>query len=243
MDGGATWACTFRNAEKYSRTMPWFGLAQRGETCASKSNLATRADIALFRRTRPRPRSGNKDSQVFRTFRRVVTGHNDAGRSIFIIDGEAAKTFDRGPGTTHVTDIWETGQTPADNSSNADSTVGPYNLPPPKNGAVFRMLEIPPDSERKAALRDSAKSFETQSEGYRRDFGNARHPGFHKTASTDYVIVLSGEIYALVDEGETLLKPGDVFVQRGTSHAWSNRGSEPAVLAVVLIDAVPVAGA
>jgi mannose-6-phosphate isomerase-like protein (cupin superfamily) len=170
----------------------------------------------------------------------VVTGHDGAGRSIFIVDGEASKTFDRGPGTTHVTDIWETSQTPADNSGNADSTTGPYSLPPPKHGAVFRMLEIPPDSERKSALRDSAKSFETQTEGYRRDFQNARHPGFHKTASTDYVIVLSGEIYALVDEGETLLKPGDVFVQRGTSHAWSNRSAEPAVLAVVLIDAIPV---
>jgi quercetin dioxygenase-like cupin family protein len=54
--------------------------------------------------------------------------------------------------------------------------------------------------------------------------------------------VLSGEIYALVDQGETLLQPGDVLIQRGTSHAWSNRGSKPAVLAVVLIDATPLTG-
>jgi mannose-6-phosphate isomerase-like protein (cupin superfamily) len=187
------------------------------------------------------PAKYREDKKVPRQFRRVVTGHNPAGGSIFIIDGEASKTFSRGPGTTHVTDLWETRQTPADNTGNVDSTIGPYSLPPPQNGSVFRILEIPPDSERIAALQDSAKIFEAQDAGYRRDFRNTRHPGFHKTSSTDYAIVLSGEVYALVDEGETLLKPGDIFVQRGTSHAWSNRGNEPAIVAVVLIDAQPVA--
>jgi quercetin dioxygenase-like cupin family protein len=56
----------------------------------------------------------------------------------------------------------------------------------------------------------------------------------------DYAIVLSGEIYALMDEGEVLLRAGDVLVQRGTHHAWSNRTDEPARLAFVLIDAEPV---
>ncbi len=41
--------------------------------------------------------------------------------------------------------------------------------------------------------------------------------------------MLSGEIYALMDEGEVLLKAGDVLIQRGTNHAWSNR-TERAVL-------------
>jgi uncharacterized cupin superfamily protein len=56
----------------------------------------------------------------------------------------------------------------------------------------------------------------------------------------DYAIVLSGEIYALMDEGEVLLRAGDVLVQRGTNHAWSNRTDAPARLAFVLIDAEPV---
>ena len=72
------------------------------------------------------------------------------------------------------------------------------------------------------------------------DRGSPRHPGFHKTSSVDYAIVLSGEIYALMDEGEVLLRAGDVLVQRGTNHAWSNRTDEPARLAFVLIDAEPV---
>jgi quercetin dioxygenase-like cupin family protein len=49
--------------------------------------------------------------------------------------------------------------------------------------------------------------------------------------------VLSGEIVALMDEGEVILKAGDVLIQRGTNHAWSNRTDEPAYLAFVLIDA------
>src|SRR5262249_61126383 len=72
-----------------------------------------------------------------------------------------------------------------------------------------------------------------------RDRGNPRHAGFHKTASVDYAIVLSGEIVAMMDEGEVLLKAGDVLIQRGTNHAWSNRTDEPAYLAFVLIDAKP----
>ncbi len=72
------------------------------------------------------------------------------------------------------------------------------------------------------------------------DKGSPRHPGFHKTDTIDYAIVLKGEIWALMDDGETLLRQGDVLVQRGTNHAWSNRTDEPAVLAFVLIDANPV---
>jgi mannose-6-phosphate isomerase-like protein (cupin superfamily) len=141
-----------------------------------------------------------------------------------------------------VTDLWESRSIPADNSGNTDTTDQPYSLPPPRNGAVFRILEIPPDTERIGAMLKTEQRFDQRAEGYSRDYHNVRHPGFHRTASLDYAIVLSGEIYALVDQGETLLQPGDVLIQRGTSHAWSNRGSKPAVLAVVLIDATPLAG-
>ncbi|WJJ92553.1 cupin domain-containing protein [Neopusillimonas aromaticivorans] len=62
----------------------------------------------------------------------------------------------------------------------------------------------------------------------------------HRTHSIDYAIVISGEIYALMDDGETLMRPGDVLVQRGTNHGWSNRSDAPALVAFVLIDAEPV---
>ena len=70
--------------------------------------------------------------------------------------------------------------------------------------------------------------------------GASRHPGFHQTTSVDYAIVLFGEIYAMMDEGEVLLRTGDVLIQRGTNHAWSNRTEKPCCIAFVLIDADPV---
>ena len=66
----------------------------------------------------------------------------------------------------------------------------------------------------------------------------ARHPFMHRTDSLDYAVVLTGEIYMIMDEDEYLLKAGDVVVQQGTNHAWSNRGSEPCQIAFILIDAV-----
>ena len=67
---------------------------------------------------------------------------------------------------------------------------------------------------------------------------NARHPFMHRTDSVDYAIILTGEIYMLLDNEDVHLKAGDVVVQRGTNHAWSNRGSETCIIAFVLIDAV-----
>ena len=60
-------------------------------------------------------------------------------------------------------------------------------------------------------------------------------PGMHTTPTIDYGIVLSGEIDLELDEGEVHLQAGDVVVQRGTRHAWRNRGTEPCRIAFVLI--------
>lgn len=59
----------------------------------------------------------------------------------------------------------------------------------------------------------------------------------HQTPTLDYIIILSGELYLIVEDGETLLKPGDIVIQRGTNHAWSNRSTEPCIQLAVLIDA------
>jgi quercetin dioxygenase-like cupin family protein len=65
----------------------------------------------------------------------------------------------------------------------------------------------------------------------------ARHPGFHQTDTVDYAIVLEGEVWAILDEAETLLKAGDVLIQRGTFHAWDNRSEAVCRVLFVLIDA------
>ena len=176
-----------------------------------------------------------------RQFRRVVTGHDAAGRSIFIFDAPSPHVFSRTKGSAVVHEMWETACTPADNRGSADAIARGHRLPPPRNGSVFRVIEYPPDSERLAAIvREEKLRDDGSGRAAATDRNNPRHPGFHKTSTIDYAIVLSGEIFAMMDEGEVLLKAGDVLIQRGTNHAWSNRTNETAVVAFVLIDAEPV---
>jgi hypothetical protein len=173
--------------------------------------------------------------------RRVVTGHDAAGKSIFIMDGMTPHVFSRAPGSAIVNELWETTRTPADNSGHDDAIRRGHRLPPPKSGSVFRVIEYPPDKERISALeQERAQPDDGTGSAQARDRNNPRHLGFHRTDTVDYAIVLSGEIYALMDDGEVLLKAGDVLIQRGTNHAWSNRTDEPAFVAFVLIDADPI---
>ena len=65
-------------------------------------------------------------------------------------------------------------------------------------------------------------------------------PMMHKTSTVDYIIVLKGEIYAVMETGEKLLRAGDVLIQRGTNHSWSVRGNEPCIVAAVLVSAEPL---
>jgi mannose-6-phosphate isomerase-like protein (cupin superfamily) len=112
-------------------------------------------------------------------------------------------------------------------------------LEPPPGGSIFRFAAIPPeDSSISPAERErlTAKMFEQMDAAHCRP-DTTRHPAMHKTRTIDYVVLLSGQVTLLLDEGEVDLKPFDVVVQRGTNHAWVNKGKEPALLAAVLIDA------
>lgn len=170
--------------------------------------------------------------------RRFVTGHDASGKSVFILREATPLTRAVRAGGTRVTELWETCSAPADNAGDADAADHAFRLPPPPNGSIFRIVEYPPDAERNAVLRANV-AHDSAGSGYTRNYEDARHPGFHKTATIDYAIVLNGEIYALMDEGEELMRAGDVLVQRGTNHAWSNRTNETVRIAFVLIDAIP----
>ena len=111
-------------------------------------------------------------------------------------------------------------------------------LEPPKNGTVFRVVEFPPDSDPPDGRR-RRKGFESIGAGHAQASGHA-DPMMHKTATVDYAVVVKGEIYAVMEKGETLLKAGDVLVQRGTNHSWSVRGNEPCLVAFILVSAEPL---
>ncbi len=172
--------------------------------------------------------------------RRVVTGHDADGRSTIVSDGLApnVKEMASMPGLA-LTDLWETKGAPASNSGSADAADRPVHLEPPKNGTIVRIVEFPPDSRWRSGA-DGRQAFKSIGAGHAQDQGSA-DPMMHRTSTVDYIIVLKGEIHAVMEKGETLLRAGDILIQRGTNHSWSVRGSEPCIVAAVLVNAKPLA--
>ncbi|WP_300485058.1 cupin domain-containing protein [Flavobacterium sp.] len=149
--------------------------------------------------------------------RRVVTGIKD-GKSTIIEDQTVQNAVEHFKGLI-ISDIWNTQEMPAhlDNEALIPNTAFPQT---PKNGTYFRYVTIPPDS----ALGLTVQPGEP-------------HPLMHQTDTLDYIIILSGELYLIMEEGETVLKPGDIVIQKGTNHAWSNRSDQPCIQLAILIDA------
>jgi hypothetical protein len=174
---------------------------------------------------------------VSRPMRRVVTGHNAQGKSIIIMDGPSPHILelDGMPGLA-LTNLWVTERAPAANTGSADAAARPIVLEPPAQGTIFRVVDFPPDKDVFGKV-DRGKAFAAMGAGHAMDRSDARHPAMHKTNTVDYALVLDGEIWALMDEGETLLKAGDCLVQRGTNHAWSNRTEKACRIAFILVNA------
>ena len=143
--------------------------------------------------------------------RRVVTGHDDNGRAIVLIDEQVTNQASRRPGA-EASVIWTTEGFPANNDGTEDTSGREIGTTLP-NGTVFRVIEFSPGVT----------------------------PRNHRTDSIDYAVVISGEIDMTLDEGASVhLTAGDVLVQRGTIHNWVNNGAATCVIAFVLIDAKSV---
>ena len=168
--------------------------------------------------------------------RRLITGENTAGRSEFVSDAPTDVTL-HVPGYIELLDLWRISRIPA-RFADDDSPVGDPILSPPPGGLVARLVGIPPTGETTGVGEDEAAAvFEQMGGAEARTGGPAQHAGMHRTATVDLIYVVSGEVFAVLEEGEKLLKPGDLLVQRGTNHAWTNRGNEIAYLFAVLISA------
>jgi len=173
--------------------------------------------------------------------RRVVTGHDQRGRAVVISDSPApsARVNKLDPDWFSV-DIWRTHEMPANIAAKAgEPTEGPRRQLPTSNGTVLRINSFPPESEavRKMTPADAQRAFEALGSSKAATYGKGgRHPMMHRTETVDYALILSGEITMVLDDEEVLLKAGDVVVQCGTNHAWSNRSNAPCVIAFILID-------
>ncbi len=170
--------------------------------------------------------------------RRVVTGHDKNGKAICLSDGYATNILQRParPGVT-LTNLWQTTTTPAEFDGAEETVDGPFVLHPPPLGTVFRVIEFAPEDSEVMKTLDGKTAFADMGASSNIVEG-ARHPFMHRTNSVDYAVILKGEIYMLMDDEDVLLKTGDTVIQRGTNHAWSNRGTETCMIAFILIDGV-----
>jgi mannose-6-phosphate isomerase-like protein (cupin superfamily) len=174
--------------------------------------------------------------------RRIVTGHDGDGKAVAIIDEEAPNVF-HPPGRpgVQINNVWRVSESPARLAGNADTAPAGERiaLEPTAEGSVFRVIEYPPegdwiDSIDREAAKESFRQF--GAEHAADDSENPPHPLMHRTETIDYAVIISGEIYMVLDESEVLCRQGDVVVQRGTNHAWANRSDAPCRIAFILID-------
>jgi mannose-6-phosphate isomerase-like protein (cupin superfamily) len=166
----------------------------------------------------------------------VVTGHDEQGKAVIIMDSPAPNVRVRkAAGGLISTLAWATDETPADISRNVDRAERDIGVAPPAMGSVFRIVDFPPLNGAGAGIDHDAVLGEMGLSAAGES--TVRSPFMHRTKSVDYAIVMRGEIDMLLDESEVHLEAGDVLVQQGTRHAWMNRGSEVCRIAFVLIDA------
>ena len=144
------------------------------------------------------------------TPRRIVTGHDAAGRSVVLSDTPAPTTESLDNGAAFH-EIWATSNTPAPIAAAepAEPTARPLQISPDPRGTIVHVIDMPP---------------------------GAIAP-IHRTRTIDYGVVLDGEVDLELDDGSVVtMTRGDVVVQRGTAHAWHNRSSSTVRLFFVNVD-------
>jgi mannose-6-phosphate isomerase-like protein (cupin superfamily) len=148
--------------------------------------------------------------------RRVITGHDEQGKSVVLSDGTAPvfRRLDESGATFY--EVWATDGAPApiSRAEPSEPTARTLRVPPEPKGTKIRVNEFLPGHLDTADLQSPV----------------------HRTETIDYGIVLEGSMVLVLDDEEVELAPGDVVIQRGTSHAWANRTDRVAKMAFMLVD-------
>jgi mannose-6-phosphate isomerase-like protein (cupin superfamily) len=175
-------------------------------------------------------------------FRRIVTGHDAAGRAIILEDSPPPRVQRIGGDTGPMFyEVWNTRETPAPiDRASGEPDEDRIMLAPPKGGTRIRVLDIPPDDDSlKNVTPEEARAHFAEvgaADAASHTGAGSRHAHMHRTETIDYGIVLEGEIVLIMDEGETTVRAGDIVIQRGTNHGWANRSGKTCRIAFILID-------
>ncbi len=171
--------------------------------------------------------------------RRVVTGQQADGKSVFVSDVQVEPvTVSLLPGAEFHR-LWGSDKTPKLPTDGTPPSQHAYF--PPAGGFRWGLFTLPPASQATLEGVDFEAGLHELDEKLPGMAGHMEpdHPGMHTTDTVDFEVVLSGEVVLELDDGaEVTLKAGDTVVQNGTRHAWHNRGDVPVVIAVGIIGAV-----
>jgi hypothetical protein len=170
---------------------------------------------------------------MFPAFRRITNKRMADGRSALAED-IAVEINDIG-----LADFWTTTTMPARCDQFVAFGAQPARLEPPASGTILYFV-IPPQGDISTEqYKQAVKAMFAAMQGSHCEVDTRRHPAMHTTRTIDCVVLLRGAVSLLLDEGDEIpVRPLDVVIQRGTNHYWVNRGSEPALLMGVLVDAV-----
>lgn len=167
--------------------------------------------------------------EPLKPIRRVVTGRDDRGRSIVVMDGPAPNTNApaMGSGRRH-TDLWVWEKVPLSLSDRSDGGNIAYSFPGPPDGGHLRVVQANTVPSGFDSARDNEQvTFHEPrlippGRMWDRGGNNAYTSAMHKTETVDYGILLEGERILVLDDGELPMAPGDVVIQVGAFHAWTN---------------------
>lgn len=173
-------------------------------------------------------------------FRRIVTGHDESGQAQVAAAAPPARVYRADDHGTVFHEVWHTRGAPAPiDRLTLEPAEDTQTLAPPAQGTRVRVVDIPPETE---AMR--ARTPEQMREEFAKlgaahastAHGSQRHPLMHRTETIDYGICVQGEVWLIMDKDEVLVRTGDIVIQRGTNHAWSNRSGQPCRMVFVLVD-------
>jgi mannose-6-phosphate isomerase-like protein (cupin superfamily) len=183
-----------------------------------------------------------KDASELPPPKRVLTGRNEAGKSVFKSVEVTSKVveIDSNPGLTFYENYITEG-VPALTGLEPDPMLAGTKAFPGPGGTMFRLISYPPRRPEgykpppgvtyESGLKDLSDKVPGMGDHFER---NA--PGFHTTDTIDYCVVVRGEMTLELDDGQKVtLKQGDCVVQNGTRHRWRNPLSEPCLMAFISV--------
>jgi quercetin dioxygenase-like cupin family protein len=187
--------------------------------------VSQHAGAGDYRKSASAPLVGRPKDAGMPLLRRVVIGHDEAGRSCVTHDSDTPLQIPRSSGSTFF-ELWtiEAMPAPLDSPIDSGTVERPLTIPPPPSGAHWRVTHsLAKDFDPKLLSEEERRRHHAQ---YTDDGADrrpdSRHWGMHRTPTVDYAIVLEGERLLLLEDEDIVMRKGDICIQLGNFHSWGN---------------------